>query len=102
MYHHVKLDRHLMQPNSELGIGIDAMYSGSLYRCVASPPKPRGSMYILLNDVLWPWRAFYMCALGPNFLLYGYLDPLGQVSCPEILGAVWELCGRLATCWLLS
>ena len=36
---------------------------------------PRGSVYSY--RILWPQSAFYMGALGPEYRIYGYLDPLG-------------------------
>ena len=31
----------------------------------------------LLHDLLWPERPFCMGTLGPKYLIYGCLDPLG-------------------------
>ena len=45
---------------------------------VATVWTPTQRVHVLLYDILWPESASYMGALGPKYLIYGYLDPLGN------------------------
>ena len=36
-------------------------------------------VHVLLHDIVWPPGVFYLGALGPTYLIRGYLAPQGMI-----------------------